>query len=163
GIKNKLLEAAALGMSIVCTRRALSGTKGKPAVRVAGRPAEWARGLAGVGGGGGGRGGVRGGGRGGGGAAGTPGAGRPGAAARGPGRPRRGCSERVAATRTGRERPDEAVRLHAPGDALRRDGVVLALAGLRAGRVLPLRRPPPAEFLGLGGLPRLPDHRLPVV
>ncbi|HJZ55190.1 MAG TPA: glycosyltransferase family 4 protein [Gemmataceae bacterium] len=46
GIKNKLLEAAALGMSIVCTRRALSGTKGKPAVRVAGRPAEWARALA---------------------------------------------------------------------------------------------------------------------
>jgi glycosyltransferase involved in cell wall biosynthesis len=33
GIKNKLLEAAALGMPIVCTRRALSGTKGTPPVR----------------------------------------------------------------------------------------------------------------------------------
>lgn len=46
GIKNKLLEAAAMGMPVVCTRRALSGLKGKPAVRVASRPAEWARVLA---------------------------------------------------------------------------------------------------------------------
>ena len=42
GIKNKLLEAAAMGLPIVCTRKALSGTKGKPAVRVAHRASEWA-------------------------------------------------------------------------------------------------------------------------
>lgn len=46
GIKNKLLEAAALGMPIVCTRWALSGTKGKPAVRVAGSATDWAQALA---------------------------------------------------------------------------------------------------------------------
>ena len=45
GIKNKLLEAAALGMPIVCTRKALSGTKGNPAVRVAHSPADWAAAL----------------------------------------------------------------------------------------------------------------------
>jgi polysaccharide biosynthesis protein PslH len=45
GIKNKLLEAAALGMPIVCTKTALSGTKGIPAVRVASRPREWAAAL----------------------------------------------------------------------------------------------------------------------
>jgi glycosyltransferase involved in cell wall biosynthesis len=48
GIKNKLLEAAALGMPVVCTRRALSGAKGKPPVRVATRPREWADALAGL-------------------------------------------------------------------------------------------------------------------
>jgi glycosyltransferase involved in cell wall biosynthesis len=48
GIKNKLLEAAALGMPVVCTRRALSGLKGKPAVRVANGPADWVRALAGL-------------------------------------------------------------------------------------------------------------------
>jgi glycosyltransferase involved in cell wall biosynthesis len=48
GIKNKLLEAAALGVPVVCTRRALSGLKGKPAVRVASTPAEWSRVLAGL-------------------------------------------------------------------------------------------------------------------
>ena len=42
GIKNKLLEAAAMGLPIVCTRKALSGTKGKPAVRVADRTRDWA-------------------------------------------------------------------------------------------------------------------------
>ena len=46
GIKNKLLEAAAMGMPIVCTRWALSGTKGKPAVKVARNASEWANALA---------------------------------------------------------------------------------------------------------------------
>jgi glycosyltransferase involved in cell wall biosynthesis len=46
GIKNKLLEAAALGMPIVCTRWALSGTKGVPAVQVCHSPGEWAGALA---------------------------------------------------------------------------------------------------------------------
>jgi glycosyltransferase involved in cell wall biosynthesis len=46
GIKNKLLEAAALGLPIVCTRWALSGTKGRPAVRVCRSAAEWADALA---------------------------------------------------------------------------------------------------------------------
>ena len=45
GIKNKLLEAAALGMPIVCTRKALSGTKGEPAVKVATNPGEWSAAL----------------------------------------------------------------------------------------------------------------------
>jgi glycosyltransferase involved in cell wall biosynthesis len=46
GIKNKLLEAAAMGMPIVCTRVALSGTKGKAPVQVCRSPAEWAESLA---------------------------------------------------------------------------------------------------------------------
>lgn len=46
GIKNKLLEAAGLGMPVVCTRWALSGTKGQPAVRVARSPRDWAATLA---------------------------------------------------------------------------------------------------------------------
>jgi len=46
GIKNKLLEAAALGMPVVCTRRALSGAKGKPPVRVCRSAGEWAEALA---------------------------------------------------------------------------------------------------------------------
>lgn len=46
GIKNKLLEAAALGMPIVCTSRALSGTKGTAAVRVCRSAAQWAESLA---------------------------------------------------------------------------------------------------------------------
>jgi glycosyltransferase involved in cell wall biosynthesis len=41
GIKNKLLEAAALGMPVVCTRKALSGTRGNPPMRVAKRPGDW--------------------------------------------------------------------------------------------------------------------------
>jgi glycosyltransferase involved in cell wall biosynthesis len=45
GIKNKLLEAAAMGLPIVCTRQALSGTKGQPAVRVARSPADFSRAL----------------------------------------------------------------------------------------------------------------------
>jgi glycosyltransferase involved in cell wall biosynthesis len=45
GIKNKLLEAAAMGMPIACTRWALSGTRGKPAVMVCRRPVEWAEAL----------------------------------------------------------------------------------------------------------------------
>ncbi len=46
GIKNKLLEAAALGMPIVCTRWTLSGTRGTPAVQVCRTPADWANTLA---------------------------------------------------------------------------------------------------------------------
>ncbi len=45
GIKNKLLEAASLGMPIVCTRKAVSGTKGVPAVKVANGPHQWAAAL----------------------------------------------------------------------------------------------------------------------
>jgi glycosyltransferase involved in cell wall biosynthesis len=45
GIKNKLLEAAAMGMPIVGTRKALSGTRGKPAVCVAHGPRDWAAAL----------------------------------------------------------------------------------------------------------------------
>lgn len=41
GIKNKLLEAAALGMPVVCTAKALSGSKGDPAVKLANGPREW--------------------------------------------------------------------------------------------------------------------------
>ncbi len=48
GIKNKLLEAAALGMPVVCTRRALSGAKGHPPVRVAGGARDWATALGGL-------------------------------------------------------------------------------------------------------------------
>jgi len=48
GIKNKLLEAAALGMPIVCTAKALSGTKGEPAVKVATQPREWSAMLGGL-------------------------------------------------------------------------------------------------------------------
>jgi glycosyltransferase involved in cell wall biosynthesis len=48
GIKNKLLEAAALGMPIVCTPKALSGTKGEPAVKIANRPRQWADALIGL-------------------------------------------------------------------------------------------------------------------
>jgi glycosyltransferase involved in cell wall biosynthesis len=48
GIKNKLLEAAAMAMPIVCTRLALSGTKGQPPVQVCRSPAEWAESLAGL-------------------------------------------------------------------------------------------------------------------
>ena len=46
GIKNKLLEAAALGMPIVCTRWSLSGTKGRPAVQVCRSARDWAESLA---------------------------------------------------------------------------------------------------------------------
>jgi glycosyltransferase involved in cell wall biosynthesis len=48
GIKNKLLEAAALGMPVICTRWALTGTKGRLPARVCGAPAEWADTLAGL-------------------------------------------------------------------------------------------------------------------
>lgn len=46
GIKNKLLEAAALGMPIVCTRWAVSGTRGRPPVRLCRTPNDWATVLA---------------------------------------------------------------------------------------------------------------------
>ena len=41
GIKNKLLEAAALAMPIVATRRTARGLNGTPPLRHADRPAEW--------------------------------------------------------------------------------------------------------------------------
>jgi glycosyltransferase involved in cell wall biosynthesis len=42
GIKNKLLEAAALGLPIVCTPKAQLGLQGKPPLAVAASPAEFA-------------------------------------------------------------------------------------------------------------------------
>ena len=45
GIKNKMLEDAAMGMPIVCTRTALSGTKGRPDVPVANGPPDWVAAL----------------------------------------------------------------------------------------------------------------------
>lgn len=45
GIKNKLLEAAAMGMPIVASRWALSGLKGRPAVRVAATEGGWTEAL----------------------------------------------------------------------------------------------------------------------
>jgi glycosyltransferase involved in cell wall biosynthesis len=41
GIKNKLLEAAAMGKTIVCTQRALLGLKGRPPLRVADGAKAW--------------------------------------------------------------------------------------------------------------------------
>jgi glycosyltransferase involved in cell wall biosynthesis len=41
GIKNKLLEAAAMARPLVCSRRALLGLKGDVPIRAAGTPAEW--------------------------------------------------------------------------------------------------------------------------
>jgi glycosyltransferase involved in cell wall biosynthesis len=41
GIKNKLLEAAAMGRAIVCTPDALTGTIGNPPVRVSAYQSEW--------------------------------------------------------------------------------------------------------------------------
>jgi glycosyltransferase involved in cell wall biosynthesis len=41
GIKNKLLEAAAMGMPIVATRKSAQGLKGHPPLEVAGSPSEW--------------------------------------------------------------------------------------------------------------------------
>jgi glycosyltransferase involved in cell wall biosynthesis len=41
GIKNKLLEAAAMGMPIVGTRKSAQGLNGTPPFEVAGSPAEW--------------------------------------------------------------------------------------------------------------------------
>jgi polysaccharide biosynthesis protein PslH len=46
GIKNKLLEAAAMGMPIACTQWALSGTKGKASVQVCRSAEDWAESLA---------------------------------------------------------------------------------------------------------------------
>jgi len=45
GIKNKLLEAAAMGKPIVCSPRALLGLGGDPPVIVAKKPDDWARAL----------------------------------------------------------------------------------------------------------------------
>lgn len=41
GIKNKLLEAAAMGMPIVCTRKSAQGLNGTPPLEMAASPAEW--------------------------------------------------------------------------------------------------------------------------
>jgi glycosyltransferase involved in cell wall biosynthesis len=41
GIKNKLLEAAAMAKAIVCTPRSLGGLNGQPPVRVARSPQDW--------------------------------------------------------------------------------------------------------------------------
>jgi len=46
GVKNKLLEAAAMAMPIVATRRTTHGLNGSPPLRFAERPAEWADALA---------------------------------------------------------------------------------------------------------------------
>jgi len=48
GIKNKLLEAAAMGKPIVCTPRVLSGLKGDPPLVQARTPAEWSAALLGI-------------------------------------------------------------------------------------------------------------------
>ena len=45
GIKNKLLEAAALGLPIACTRVATRGLRGTPPLTVASRPEELARAI----------------------------------------------------------------------------------------------------------------------
>jgi glycosyltransferase involved in cell wall biosynthesis len=45
GIKNKLLEAAAMGKAIVCTPRVMSGLKGEPPLVQAKTPAEWSAAL----------------------------------------------------------------------------------------------------------------------
>ena len=45
GIKNKLLEAAAMGLPIICTLNGLSGTKGNPPVRWATLPWVWGKAL----------------------------------------------------------------------------------------------------------------------
>jgi glycosyltransferase involved in cell wall biosynthesis len=47
GIKNKLLEAAAMGKPIVCSRRALLGLQGEPPVAVADNPQAWVAALTG--------------------------------------------------------------------------------------------------------------------
>ena len=46
GIKNKLLEAAAMGKPVVCTRRACGGLRAAAPVRVAESPAQWVAALA---------------------------------------------------------------------------------------------------------------------
>ncbi len=45
GIKNKLLEAAAMGKAIVCTPRVMSGLKGEPPLVQAKTPAAWSAAL----------------------------------------------------------------------------------------------------------------------
>src|SRR5262249_21330782 len=45
GIKNKLLEAAAMGKPIVCSPRSLLGLQGDPPLIVAGHHEEWRRAL----------------------------------------------------------------------------------------------------------------------
>ncbi|OWK43552.1 glycosyltransferase family 4 protein [Fimbriiglobus ruber] len=45
GIKNKLLEAAALGMPVVCTQRACTGLNGPVPFTPVGRPDDWVRAL----------------------------------------------------------------------------------------------------------------------
>lgn len=45
GIKNKLLEALAMGKPVVCTPQACRGLRGTPPVRIASTPTEWAGAL----------------------------------------------------------------------------------------------------------------------
>jgi polysaccharide biosynthesis protein PslH len=45
GIKNKLLEAAAMGRAVVCTSRACLGLTGNPPVTIAETPGDWTRAL----------------------------------------------------------------------------------------------------------------------
>jgi polysaccharide biosynthesis protein PslH len=48
GIKNKLLEAAAMGLPIVCSSRAFHGLTGKPPLQVADQPRQWVDALVGL-------------------------------------------------------------------------------------------------------------------
>ena len=48
GIKNKLLEAAAMGLPIACTPVATRGLRGRPPLSVAGSPAALAAALVGL-------------------------------------------------------------------------------------------------------------------
>lgn len=45
GIKNKLLEAAALAKPVICTPRSLGGLRGSPPMITAGSPADWSASL----------------------------------------------------------------------------------------------------------------------
>ena len=45
GIKNKLLEAAALAKPVICTPRSLGGLRGSPPLTTASEPAEWSASL----------------------------------------------------------------------------------------------------------------------
>jgi polysaccharide biosynthesis protein PslH len=48
GIKNKLLEAAAMGLPIICSQRAFHGLNGKPPLLVAEHPTQWVNALVGL-------------------------------------------------------------------------------------------------------------------
>jgi glycosyltransferase involved in cell wall biosynthesis len=48
GIKNKLLEAAAMGKAIVCSRRSLLALNGRPPIIVAEKAEDWLEALSGL-------------------------------------------------------------------------------------------------------------------